>query len=303
MTKYILIVFSFLFLGCFSSNKTTIAGESFGWYYSDLMEEREIMLNAQYTFVRSINKDGEHIERIVFPETKVVTHYTTYTNRLFKVKSGKAVEWSDEGIKVSEGSYLDNEEEGEWIFYSNNDGFKISSGSFSNGTKIGLWTSFREDGSIQRKETYVNSILEGAFFDYNEKGEITNRGLYEAGEVVEQINGEISTPIKETPARFSDCQSLGAVACDEIELLRFISRNIRYPALALEYGVQGRAIVKFLVEEDGTISNVTVLRGICQSISDEVYRVIGLMPKWEPGTIDGVPTEVWFTMPVQFKLE
>ena len=86
-------------------------------------------------------------------------------------------------------------------------------------------------------------------------------------------------------------------------MLQFIYGNIKYPALARQYGIEGMAIVKFVVEKDGSITNVESVRGICNEIRDECIRVVKLMPRWDYGMQRGKPVRVQFNLPVKFKLE
>lgn len=83
---------------------------------------------------------------------------------------------------------------------------------------------------------------------------------------------------------------------------QWISDNLTYPAAALENRIQGRAIVTFIVEKDGSISNPKVTRSISPELDREAINVIKRMPKWNPGFNNGRPARVRFTLPVTFKL-
>jgi protein TonB len=78
---------------------------------------------------------------------------------------------------------------------------------------------------------------------------------------------------------------------------------MKYPEEAKELGVQGKVFVTFVVEIDGSISNVRVLRGIGSGCDDEAVRVVKSMPKWIPGKQRGVPVRVQFNLPINFKLQ
>ncbi|HMM12194.1 MAG TPA: energy transducer TonB [Bacteroidales bacterium] len=86
-------------------------------------------------------------------------------------------------------------------------------------------------------------------------------------------------------------------------MLEFIARNIKYPPLARESGIQGRVFVNFVVEPDGSVSNVKVIRGIGGGCDEEAVRVIQSMPKWTPGRQRGKPVRVSFNLPVRFTLQ
>jgi len=89
----------------------------------------------------------------------------------------------------------------------------------------------------------------------------------------------------------------------EREMLRFIGDHISYPLAARETGIQGTVYVNFIIEKDGSVSQVKVLRGIGYGCDEEAMRVISLMPRWSPGMQRTIPVRVSFNMPILFKLK
>ena len=87
------------------------------------------------------------------------------------------------------------------------------------------------------------------------------------------------------------------------ECLKFIGKNIKYPTIAQENGVQGRVIIQFVVNQDGSIVDPVVMRSVDPYLDKEALRVIKMMPKWKPGKQRGKPVRVKYTVPVTFKLE
>ncbi len=87
------------------------------------------------------------------------------------------------------------------------------------------------------------------------------------------------------------------------ELMKYLATNIKYPPLAKESGIQGRVFINFVVEPDGAISNVKVLRGIGGGCDEEAVRVVESMPKWKPGKQRGKPVRVSYNLPVKFTLQ
>lgn len=87
------------------------------------------------------------------------------------------------------------------------------------------------------------------------------------------------------------------------ELMKFLATNIRYPAQAKNAGIQGRVFINFVVETDGSIKDVTVLRGIGGGCDEEAVRVVSMMPKWVPGRQKGKEVRVSYNLPVKFSLE
>lgn len=89
----------------------------------------------------------------------------------------------------------------------------------------------------------------------------------------------------------------------DAELYKFISNNLNYPAMAIENNVQGRVVVQFVVTKDGSIGNVKVVRSVDRDLDNEAIRVCKKLPKFIPGKQNGQPVNVWYTLPVTFKLK
>jgi len=89
----------------------------------------------------------------------------------------------------------------------------------------------------------------------------------------------------------------------EGELLKYVATHIKYPQIARETGIQGRVFVGFVVEPDGSVSNVKILRGIGGGCDEEAVRVIKSLPKWKPGKQRGKAVRVSYQIPVLFKLQ
>ena len=88
------------------------------------------------------------------------------------------------------------------------------------------------------------------------------------------------------------------------ELMKFLQKNIRYPSLARENGLEGKVIVKFYIDTDGTVKDPVVLKdGVGGGCGDEAIRVVKAMPKWTPGSQRGKAVKVYYTLPVTFKLQ
>ena len=86
-------------------------------------------------------------------------------------------------------------------------------------------------------------------------------------------------------------------------LMAYLHKAIRYPAIAEENGIQGRVVCTFVVERDGGITDVKVVRSVDPSLDKEAVRVLKAMPKWIPGKQNGSAVRVKFTLPVTFKLQ
>ena len=85
------------------------------------------------------------------------------------------------------------------------------------------------------------------------------------------------------------------------ELYKWIDNNVQYPAVARENGIEGRVILKFIVEKDGSLSDSTVIHSVHPMVDREALRLVGQMPKWNPGKRAGIPVRVRCCLPIKFK--
>lgn len=121
---------------------------------------------------------------------------------------------------------------------------------------------------------------------------------------------EIFKVVEQMP-RFPGCEDLPSKAekdqCAQKKLLQFIYKNIKYPAIARENGVEGTVVIQFVVDSDGSIDNAKVVRDIGAQCGQEALRVVELMNSkglnWTPGKQRGRPVKVQFNLPVKFRLE
>ena len=88
-----------------------------------------------------------------------------------------------------------------------------------------------------------------------------------------------------------------------VQLMKWLAEHVQYPAGALKTGVQGRVIIAFVVERDGSITDVNVVRSVDPSLDKEAARVVRNMPKWIPGKQNGAPVRVKYNVPVTFRLQ
>ncbi len=86
-------------------------------------------------------------------------------------------------------------------------------------------------------------------------------------------------------------------------LIKFVSENTKYPVPALEGGIEGTVYIRFVVTRNGNIGDAKIMRGADPMLDEEALRVVKTLPKWIPGKINGTPVNVWFIIPVKFKLQ
>ena len=124
------------------------------------------------------------------------------------------------------------------------------------------------------------------------------------GEVVEIQNIEnvvVAEPEKEEEI-FQVVENMPEFPGGMAELMKYLQKNIKYPTISQENGVQGRVTLQFTVEKDGSVTKVKVLRGVDPSLDKEAVRVVSMSPKWKPGRQRDRAVPVTYTFPVIFQL-
>lgn len=109
----------------------------------------------------------------------------------------------------------------------------------------------------------------------------------------EYVEAEIFTIVEEQPS----------FPGGEAALMEYLGKNISYPPMAKESGIQGTVFVTFVVEPNGSVTNVKILRGIGGGCDEEAVRVVKNMPAWKPGKQRGKPVRVQFNLPIKFVLQ
>lgn len=102
---------------------------------------------------------------------------------------------------------------------------------------------------------------------------------------------------------FTSVEQMPTFPGGEAELFRYISSHIKYPEMAMANNVQGRVVVQFVVNKDGSIGEVKVARGQDPDLDREAVRVVKTLPRFNPGKMNGQAVRVWYTLPINFKLQ
>ncbi len=136
-------------------------------------------------------------------------------------------------------------------------------------------------------------------------GAFTVEGNDEATEVlkVKETIAEPEPPKVEETKVFDVVEEMPQFPGGSSALFEYLSKNIKYPVVAEENGVQGRVVVTFVVERDGSITDVKVVKSVDPSLDKEAQRVVKSMPHWIPGKQNGSAVRVKYTVPVTFRLQ
>jgi protein TonB len=158
----------------------------------------------------------------------------------------------------------------------------------------GQTMNWYENGQLKCQQNYSSNNLVGEQIYYAEDGTITNRAVFENGKL---ISGNV--PVLKNA---TDVEIMPQFPGGESELLKYIGQNIRYPIVAQQRKVSGKVVVRFMVESNGSVDRVEVLRSVDLDIDNEAVRVVHSMPNWTPGMQGGVAVSVWYTLPITFTL-
>lgn len=157
----------------------------------------------------------------------------------------------------------------------------------------------KEEDEIKLDEVQKSEKAVGAF---------TVEGNDEVGGSVLKAKEDIAAPeppkhVVEETKIFTVVEQMPMFPGGDGALMGYLRDNIHYPTVAAENGVQGRVVVGFVVERDGSITDVNILRGVDPSLDREAMRVVKSMPKWTPGKQNGSAVRVKYQVPVSFRLQ
>lgn len=135
---------------------------------------------------------------------------------------------------------------------------------------------------------------------------IENEAQVQETEVTQETVVEVQ-PVKEEvvdePEIFLIVEEMPGFPGGEAQLVRYLSDNIKYPAIARENGITGTVFVTFVIGPDGQVKDIKVLRGIGGGCDEEAVRVVKAMPKWKAGKQRGKPVSVQYNLPIRFTLK
>ncbi len=294
-------VLGFIFLqsGCFPSQKTSGGGKFWETYYQNQIEPGSKIVDAGPTFTVEQNAAGQFLWREYFYDTRQKINESVVDNPENLRKIGKHKSWTDGGALTTEGQFRNGKHEGVWKFYSSETGKPSRMGVYKNGDATGEWTEYHPEGGKKYVCNYVLGKKEGKEIEYDISGKVVGEKIWKDGKL-------------ESPTKSENPQENGIYDYTEVPpsfpggeaaLMKFISSNIKYPNMAKEYNLQGRVIVSFVVGKDGAVQDLKIIRGVCFAMQNEVIRIMKLMPNWQPGTQNGNPVKVRYTLPVMFRLE
>jgi protein TonB len=163
----------------------------------------------------------------------------------------------------------------------------------------GLSLFWYENGQIKKEINYKNNLFDGTIKTYWKNGQLKRNDLYQLNKLVEGICFDsLGKKVEYYPY-----EVMPQFPGGEKMLFSYLNKNVRYPAGAQQNKIQGRVVTQFVVDAEGEIVDLEVVKSVNWDLDAEALRVIIKMPNWIPGIQDGEKVRVKYTMPINFRLQ
>lgn len=269
--------------------------QSYKKKYKEQLEPNSKLLKSGFNYTAEKVNDTLYIFKRYYPETKVVTHYASFSADNFSYKNGLYIERYDNGVILAKGYYKKNKKYGEWIESV------YKKGNYQNGLKHGKWITTTKPNS------YLKGQLGGVLVEGDSILAAITEEEYKEGKLISTTADTILAQNGIMP-RFPGCEEMeggdkAKQKCSEKKLLQFLYGNLKYPRRSREDEIQGIGLIQFMIDKEGNVTKVNPLRGITREIRAECIRVIKKMPQWRPGYQRGEPVNVLYTLPISFRIK
>lgn len=165
--------------------------------------------------------------------------------------------------------------------------------------KDGTYKEWYENGQLCKEIEYKEGKMKGHYISYWENGQIKREEYIGTDKSVEgKCFDQFGNGIKYTPI-----EQMPEFPGGEAMLFRFLANNVKYPIIMANQDIQGKVIVQFTVEKDGSLSDIKILRKLHPAGDKEAIRIISIMPKWKPGIKEDEPAATTYTLPINFILQ
>lgn len=201
-----------------------------------------------------------------------------------EIKEGDFETYFYNGKTKMKGTFINNKMEGAWLVYNKEKDFIETKTTFKDNLKHGRSFTFFENGKLNRMDVYVRDTLA-------------------LSTCYDSIGNVIECYSVDTTLIYDKAEVMPEFPDKTDGLLSFLQKNIKYPKQAREKGLEGKVIVKYYIDFDGSVRNPFILKdGAGGGCGDEAIRVVKLMPKWKPGSENGKTVRVYYTLPITFSL-
>jgi len=314
MKKIISLIICITIIGCVTPNPLLFnaSSEKFKNRYKEFINSGETEIASWYNYVKTKSNDNSYILRTFFPETKQITSEVKFKDKSTRIANGPAKYWHENGNLKSEGTYVNSLSTDLWKFYHRKSGHISSKGNFDSNKKQGLWEIYDSKGRLQEILNYNNDIREGKFTQYDSLKIVTNEGVYKSDTIFKQTkidttNYTLEIGKDEQMPFLSQCKEIKNKElrnkCSQKAMLEYIYSSLKYPKKSRNLGLEGMTVTQFVIDVDGSVSDIDVVIGLCQEFKDLNIEILSNMPKWEPGIQRGEKVKVLYTLPIKYKLE
>jgi TonB family protein len=237
------------------------------------LQQVDFEQGAQGTCTEYYRNGNKHIVRKYDEGALVGDDSTFYANgQLFNVVSHTKTGYFFKRCLDTLGKVIADKGNGVWINRDEDDQQQTLTGPIVNGRENGLWIQKYTGDTVAYKVEFKDGIV------------VPGRDFRQVGQI------------------FSSVDVQPSFGSNDPEFGRYLSRAIKYPAYAREHNITGRVILTFIVEKDGTLTDIKVLKSPHESLSAEAVRMLKASPRWRPGMMNGKPVRVQFSVPVSFAL-
>lgn len=274
--RYLFAVILFLFAISVALSQDTIFLKG---QYDQFPVSRD---KAIYFKVIHKNVSPPEVELSYMNGVKVSKYHVDPSN--LNIYQGEYESYYYNGGIQTKGIFKDDKMQGYWLVYNKDKNFVENKIFYKDDQKDGKSFTFREDGKLIQMELFIkNNLSETTCYDST--GSIIDcfhedsLGIFESADVNPSFVGGVH------------------------DLMLFLQHTIRYPSDAREHGLEGKVIVKFYIDLDGSVKDIRILKdGVGGGCAQEALRVCSMMPKWIPASNKGKPVRMYFTLPITFKL-
>ena len=228
---------------------------------------------------------------LMIANTKVSAQEQKAVDKPITVEMGRFEIFDDDGTPLQLKDTVIYADDGSYVKFETSDGFQPESGEPCKKLTV---TSYNADG------TPCNNFF---ITEMERRGDTSTYSIETfsiSGSLFETLL-DVATSKEDTVYQIAE--EMPVFPGGEQAMMKFVAENINYPQEAKDKEIAGRVFVSFVVEKDGSVDEVKVMRGIGGGCDEEVVRVVKAMPKWKPGKQDGKPVRVNYMMPFNFKLD
>ena len=239
----------------------------FRFYVEDYFPGGQLQMSGTYKSIQPDNKDGHFVYRYEDGKKQMDCHYRD------NVLQGPLREWYSSGQAES---YQE----------------------FSGGLLDGEYTTWQENGNVKLKARYHKGEKHGNFQSFYPNGQMLRNDFFENGQLVEghcfSAEGE--------PVEYFPYVLMPSFPGGQAALRRFVEKELKYPDKARKRGIEGAVIILFTVDEAGDVKDPRVVNGDWEYFNAEALRVVSKFPQWLPGEVDGLPSPIQVSVPIEFRL-